>query len=85
MRADKQIIPPRDAARKNKKRLGGGPSVPIDTYNYVMRQMQNIAIAEGLDKCSLATLLNRLANANLDLVELTQQYKKPKKKFAVVG
>ena len=80
MRAEKQIIP---RPPQKTKRLGGGPYVPIDTYNYVMQQLQGIAIAEGLKKCSLATLLNRLCIADLDLVALTQV--KPKKKFAVVG
>lgn len=80
MRAEKQIAP---RTPKKTKRLGGGPYVPIDTYNYVMQQLRGIALAEGLAKCSLATLLNRLANAELDLVALTQV--KLKKKLAVVG
>jgi hypothetical protein len=82
MRAEKQIILPRSPAPKT-KRLGGGPQVPINTFNYVTHQQQQIAITEGLKRCSLATLLNRLANANLDLVALTRI--KPKKRFAVIG
>lgn len=79
MRTEK--IVPRNPPKT--KRLGGGPSVPIDTYNYVTQQQQGMARAEGLAKCSLATLLNKLAMAQLDLVALTRI--KPKKKFAVVG
>ncbi len=48
-------------------RLGGGPRLPRLQHDWWVAQVDRIAGLEGLQQCSIATLLIRIANADLDL------------------
>jgi hypothetical protein len=49
------------------RRLGGGPRLSDQHLEWWKTQALRIAELEGLRRCSVATLLVRIANADLDL------------------